>query len=403
MGRRTDLLTDAVPSRSTAWPVQVWKSPTLHAPAPTALKVSSPIPPHAFVDFALENLSPDGGYSIGHLARNQRTSIVGANDFIHPAWYADEKSMYLLSGNAGNAYYLGNRLTGVSSVLTAAKWNQRLYGAWPIPNPGAIHPRSQGMDRLFLHGDQLSILKKAWRSPWVRGDALAGVSWQSWDIRNVSRGDEPAFLQLWARPILPEGGYCSGHEVCVRGSDFGGGGGTGEVWYSKSEVGFSAGANFGSGLSISGSAMSFARSKWEFQLRAAFASAVDYSFLSRQYRDAGNHFVQFWASPWADWTDKTTYFQIPENFIPLDVTVALRCKVGVMATSGWRAGDQQYSTHAGYSGYVGFGSTIIRMGSTLIIPSNAAVVSLSRSGTGAGRTVSTAPLAQMEFQIRAIG
>lgn len=387
------------------WPVACWKSPSLPATAPGTYLVPSPIPPHAFVDYAMESLGTEASYLKNDHVRLQRAGIGGANDFFHPAWIASKQSMALLSGGASNAFYVGNKVTGVGTALTDPNWNQRLYGAWPMLRDGGIHQRPGHRNRQeFRSGGVTKILRRRVDTPWVQG--VAAAKQYLYDLRNWGHSDEPAFIQLWGKCISPDLGYQVGQETPIKGLD-GSTGGGGEVFYNGNQVGFvHVAAGFWGVNIVTGAVANFTPAKWMFQLRMCFASDADDALDPRMHQGRRAGMVAFWRSIWVDVPrplasqGQAPRLILPENFNPIDMQIVLRAKVGTVASSLWNHNDQLYSTHPGYLSNAGWQNWLVD-GRNITLPWDTAAY-LQRDGTG-GVTFIRSSAGQLEFQIRAIG
>ena len=388
------------------WPVCCWKSPSIPATAPGTFIVPSPIPPHAFVDYAMESLGTEAGYAKGDHVRLQRCAIVGANDYFHPAWIAASRTMALLSGNGSNAFYVGNKSTGAGTALTDGNWNQRLFGAWPMLRDGSLWQRLDKKGSLsFKNGSGIRILRKRVETPWVRG--VAAAAQYLYDLKQFGHTDEPAFIQLWGKCIEPDMGYQTGQETPIKGLDATG---SGEVFYNGSTVGWVHNSSGFAGVNaISGAVGTFTHTKWYFQLRIAFAGEPDDMPDLRTVRGRGNGLVGFWSSPWklmplsVGAGAQAPVFQLPENFNPIDMQVVIRARVASVPTALWAQGDQVYSMHPGYSGYAGWQNFIVE-GRKVTLPWSDGLAYIFRSGAGAGTYLYVGGQTQaIEFQVRAIG
>lgn len=382
------------------WPVVCWKSPSVHNTAPELKYVPSPIPPHAFVDYAMECLVADVGYVKGDLARGQRLRLVGANDFIHPLWDASNRSMALTSGNATNAYYLSNKSTVVAAALVNGSWNQRLYGAWPLQDVAGIVPDFTSSRRNLLTNPAKRILRRVYSTPWEIIKTAPQLF--SYETKSVGGGDEPMFIQLWGRCVSPENGYQVGDEVIFNGMDGGVANAGGEVWYNKSVVGF--GVNVGHGmLSFDGSAIVTATpAKWLYQLRMAFATDADGDTISPRNGSAMS-IVSMYYGAWQQMQAGKARgrWQLPANYYPVDIGISLRCIQNPDGTGGWDANDQIYSRNSGQASNA-LAPVIVVRGREVIIPAYKTVANdkaVGKTGVGAATTLSP----KIEIQIRAIG
>lgn len=395
-GRVRDIL-DGIPP-GLKWPVACWKSPSVHSDGTTELDIPGPIPAHAFVDYAMENLVADNGYVRADHARLQRPRIVGTSDFIHPIWDDRRKMVVLAAANASNAYCLGNKSTGAATALTAASWNQRVYGAWPLLRDGAPMRR---MDRKygpnFKRAPGIKVLRKRWSSPWIRGASFPLA--QSFDLKNWGHNDEPSFIQLWARCADQNAGFGTQDELMLIGYDGGGAGAGGEVWYNGSTVGFVIASGGFPILSNDGATQTVLDpTKWVFQLRCAFAAEPDDLPDGRAPR--GNGIVAMWYSRWSlVATGARLTFMMPENFFPIDIGVSLRCRSSAAAAGGWLQNDQCFSRNSGQVNLT-FVPQVLLRGRQAIVQFGTASVSLTDKTGPVGTAWSPN---DFELQLRMIG
>ncbi len=381
------------------WPVACWKSPSFHNTAPTTNQIQSPIPPHAFVDYALECLVADVSYVPRDHVRLQRPRTGGSNNFMHPFWDNSKQIMSIVSGNAANAYYL-NRKDSIQNVaLVSGSWNTRLYGAWPIVRrPGNIPEINSPRQRL-LNGSPVRILRKKHTTPWERIKTNPAVF--SYDTSAIGGGDEPMIIQLWGKCAIPENGYQVGDEVIFFGNDGGGAAPTngGEVWYNRGTVGFGVAAGH-SMLTADGSALVAATpANWYYQLRMAFATDKDGDILTpTNNRNLG--LVSMFYTPWQQvYVNKPRKFRLPANFDCIDIGVSFRMNQDAIA-GNWLAGDQLYSRNSGQLNTASIPTILVR-GRDVIVPAYASSDTIVNKTTGAGGIAALSP--KVEFQLRAIG
>lgn len=380
-----------------SWPVACWRSALINVLSPAGSPFYGPVPANAFVDYTMESLGTEAGYSIGDKVRLQRTVIAGANSFFHLIWDAATKTVRMVAGSASNAFYVGHKTTGTGTGLTTGGWDQRIHAAWPLMPLGAITPiadRREGQHS--KSGGARRILRKRLETPWVRGKVGRVV----YDLKNYGHSDEPMFVQLWARCVEPDLGYSTGDELQIRGEDGAAAGGAGEVHYNGNSVAYTVAGGWvvvPNGLTASAK---ITVTKWDFQLRMAFAGEPDDRFDPRAVMIRNGGLIRMWHSPWKEIGIQQIPFVMPENFRPIDIGIAIRCR-RVVGTSLFQPGDQQLTGHAGYSSYKGF-NTIHVAGRVATMKSNGDTVNIFKSGAGAGNYMNAVP-GGFELQLRAIG
>lgn len=386
------------------WPVVAWKSPAVHSDGTTPLAVPSPIPAHAMLDLAFElRGAGEFNYVPGDITRGQRGRIAGANDWLHLAWYDARRSVMILGGNATNAYYLGNKLTGLYGPATAASWDQRVYAAWPKLRDEA--PTGRG-DRKhspsFRKGSQLKILRKRWVSDWVRRASFPLIA--AYDVKNASHTDEPAFMQIWARCLDQDQGFQTGDELLLGGDDMGGATNGHVVFWNGPNnqpiVGYTIGSGGPCALSFAGVSGALTPEKWAYQLRIAYASEPDDLVDPRRPRNSGDIIAMHY-TPWRlmSGAGQRLEWEIPENFEPIDIGIAMRCRVGASATGGWAQNDIIYSRSGGNLGWTLAPQVLMRGRRAIVQLQTTQAAGISKAGLGA----TTIPSPDWEFQLRMIG
>ena len=380
---------DAIDSRDGGlqWPVMCWKSQALPATLSSRRPFTAPIPAYGAADIAHEFVTAASSFAVGDVIRRQRGRHAGNNIAYAVASFGSPQRFETLSTTQSN-YFISK--AGVSTITAVANFRNRAYGFWP-PRSAAIDGARNSKSGRISKAGTVGIVRVRAETPWLSGKSAVGP--KTYNLSHVGRGDDPVSLELWARCLEPELGYSGQDEILLRGEDVIPAGG-GEVWHNGSTVGFYLPAVGWAILSMSGAISTMTPSKWQFQLRAAWAGDLPDAIsppCTRQQRH-----VAWWASPWKKVAVlSVAEFVMPSSLEPINIFTALRC---ISPDLGYQPGDQFLSNHACNFNSVCLPTIVVR-GRRVLIPTASGIAILSTALAGGS---AIAP-AKWQFQIRVMG
>lgn len=372
------------------WPVQCWRTPQMPATLSSVQTIYGAMPPTAAVDFATEFVGAQHGYSIGDVIRRQRGRHAGGVIAYAQAHFAAQNQFGVIASTQSS--YFIHKTSGGSLGLTVSNLRNRLYGFWPADR-AVLKPARTRKESRNGRNDTPGILRRRAMTPWISGTRSGA---HEFDMSPIARGDEPMMLELWGRCRETDLNFVGGDEIVLRAEDVSGTGG-GEIWHSKTTIGFYVPASVGwaivSAANVGGSAIT--PSKWEFQLRAAWASDPFEDLTPTRTPREG--VISWWESEWRVPTPgRSMEYQIPAGMQPIDIFTTLRC---TSPDVGYLAGDRYYGHHSCQFNIVCIPTILIR-GRKLIIPLHSSIGLMTATGSAGGQAITPS---KWELKVIAIG